>query len=182
MVPYKPSYTSGTTNKPKGVVTHHRGAYLNAINNQIVWNMKKKPCYLWTLPMFHCNGWCFPWTIAALAGTNICIRKINSKKIFQLIKKYNVSNLCGTTVIINLLIEEGIKLKNRVEFMTGAAPPPSSILEKIDKQGFNITHTYGLTEVYGPATVCDWQNDWLKLKKKDCRVKVLSRSKISRHK
>ena len=164
--PISLSYTSGTTNKPKGVVTHHRGAYLNAINNQIVWNMKKKPCYLWTLPMFHCNGWCFPWTIALLAGTNICIRKINSKKIFHLIKKYNVTNLCGTTVIINLLIEEGVKLKNRVEFMTGAAPPPTSVLEKIDKQGFNITHTYGLTEVYGPASICEWQNDWSKFKKK----------------
>ena len=163
--PISLGYTSGTTNKPKGVVTHHRGAYLNAVSNQLAWNMKKNPTYLWTLPMFHCNGWCFPWTIAALAGKNICIRKVNSKSIFKLIKKYEVSHLCGTTVIINLLIKEGIKLKNRIEFMTGAAPPPSTVLKKIDDLGFNIAHTYGLTEVYGPAVICEWQNDWGKLNK-----------------
>ena len=163
--PISLGYTSGTTNKPKGVVTHHRGAYLNAVSNQLAWNMKKNPTYLWTLPMFHCNGWCFPWTIAALAGKNICIRKVNSKSIFKLIKKHKVSHLCGTTVIINLLIKEGIKLKNRIEFMTGAAPPPSTVLKKIDDLGFNITHTYGLTEVYGPAVICEWQNDWGKLNK-----------------
>ncbi len=161
--PISLSYTSGTTSKPKGVVTHHRGAYLNSLSNQLAWNMKKNPTYLWTLPMFHCNGWCFPWTIAALAGKNICLRKISSKKIFMLIKKYNVTHLCGTTVIINLLIKEGNNLKNKVEFMTGAAPPPSTVLKKINKQGFNITHTYGLTEVYGPAVVCEWQNNWGKL-------------------
>jgi fatty-acyl-CoA synthase len=163
--PISLGYTSGTTSKPKGVVTHHRGAYLNAVSNQLAWNMKKNPTYLWTLPMFHCNGWCFPWTIAALAGKNICIRKVNSKSIFKLIKKHKVSHLCGTTVIINLLIKEGIKLKNRIEFMTGAAPPPSTVLKKIDDLGFNITHTYGLTEVYGPAVICEWQNDWGKLNK-----------------
>ena len=158
--PISLSYTSGTTGNPKGVVTHHRGAYLNAISNHLIWNMKKNPVYLWTLPMFHCNGWCFPWTIAALSGTNICLRKIDSKEIFRLIKKYNVSNLCGTAVIINMLISEGIKLDHRVEFMTGAAPPPVSVLKKIEEQGFNITHTYGLTEVYGPAVVCEWQKEW----------------------
>ena len=158
--PISLSYTSGTTGKPKGVVTHHRGAYLNSISNHLIWNMKKNPVYLWTLPMFHCNGWCFPWTIAALSGTNICLRKIDSKEIFRLIKKYNVSNLCGTAVIINMLISEGTKLDHRVEFMTGAAPPPVSVLKKIEEQGFNITHTYGLTEVYGPAVVCEWQKEW----------------------
>ena len=162
--PISLSYTSGTTGRPKGVVTHHRGAYLNDINNQLAWGMKKKPIYLWTLPMFHCNGWCFPWTIAALAGTNICLRKITAKKIFELIKRHKVSYLCGTTVVINMLIAEGKKLKNKVEFMTGAAPPPSSVLKKIDRQGFNITHTYGLTEVYGPAVVCEWQEEWSNLK------------------
>ena len=158
--PISLSYTSGTTGNPKGVVTHHRGAYLNSISNHLIWNMKKNPVYLWTLPMFHCNGWCFPWTIAALSGTNICLRKIDSKEIFRLIKKYNVSNLCGTTVIINMLISEGTKLDHRVEFMTGAAPPPVSVIKKIEEQGFNITHTYGLTEVYGPAAVCEWQKEW----------------------
>ena len=158
--PISLSYTSGTTGNPKGVVTHHRGAYLNAISNHLIWNMKKNPVYLWTLPMFHCNGWCFPWTIAALSGINICLRKIDSKEIFRLIKKYNVSNLCGTTVIINMLISEGTKLDHRVEFMTGAAPPPVSVLKKIEEQGFNITHTYGLTEVYGPAVICEWQKEW----------------------
>ncbi len=163
--PISLSYTSGTTGNPKGVVTHHRGAYLNALSNHLVWHMKKNPVYLWTLPMFHCNGWCFPWTIAALAGTNICLRKINAKKIFELIKKHDVSNLCGTTIIINMLINEGIKLDHTVELMTGAAPPPVSILKKIQEQGFNITHTYGLTEVYGPAVVCEWQKEWKNIKK-----------------
>jgi len=158
--PISLSYTSGTTGNPKGVVTHHRGAYLNSISNHLIWNMKKNPIYLWTLPMFHCNGWCFPWTIAALSGTNICLRKIDSKEIFRLIKKYNVTNLCGTAVIINMLISEGTKLDHKVEFMTGAAPPPVSVLKKIEEQGFNITHTYGLTEVYGPAVVCEWQKEW----------------------
>ena len=158
--PISLSYTSGTTGNPKGVVTHHRGAYLNSISNYLIWNIKKNPVYLWTLPMFHCNGWCFPWTIAALSGTNICLRKIDSKEIFRLIKKYNVSNLCGTAVIINMLISEGTKLDHRVEFMTGAAPPPVPVLKKIEEQGFNITHTYGLTEVYGPAVVCEWQKEW----------------------
>jgi len=162
--PISLSYTSGTTGEPKGVVTHHRGAYLNAISNHLIWNLKKNPIYLWTLPMFHCNGWCFPWTIAALAGTNICLRKVTAKNIFKLIKKHNVTSLCGTTVIINMLIKEGTKLKKVVELMTGAAPPPASVLNKIEKQGFNITHTYGLTEVYGPAVVCEWQKEWENLK------------------
>jgi fatty-acyl-CoA synthase len=162
--PISLSYTSGTTGEPKGVVTHHRGAYLNAISNHLIWNLKKNPIYLWTLPMFHCNGWCFPWTIAALAGTNICLRKVTAKNIFKLIKKHNVTSLCGTTVIINMLIKEGTKLKKVVELMTGAAPPPASVLNKIEKQGFNITHTYGLTEVYGPAVVCEWQKEWKNLK------------------
>ena len=163
--PISLSYTSGTTGNPKGVVTHHRGAYLNTISNHLIWNMKKNPVYLWTLPMFHCNGWCFPWTIAALAGVNICLRKVNAKNIFKLIKKYNVTNLCGTTVVMNMLLEENDKFSGIVELMTGAAPPPASVLKKIEELGFNITHTYGLTEVYGPAVVCEWQKDWRNLKK-----------------
>jgi len=142
--------------------------------------MKKNPIYLWTLPMFHCNGWCFPWTIAALAGTNICLRKINAKKIFELIKKHNVSNLCGTTTIINMLINEDIKLENTVELMTGAAPPPVSVIKKIQQQGFNITHTYGLTEVYGPAVVCEWQKEWDKAKQ-DMIAELKSRQGVKCH-
>ena len=143
-------------------------------------NLKKNPTYIWTLPMFHCNGWCFPWTIAALSGTNICLRKIDSKEIFRLIKKYNVSNLCGTTVIINMLISEGTKLDHRVEFMTGAAPPPVSVLKKIEEQGFNITHTYGLTEVYGPAVVCEWQKEWVN-KNADTVAELKSRQGVKCH-
>ena len=159
------NYTSGTTGNPKGVVYHHRGAYLNALSNIVSWSMAKNPRFLWTVPMFHCNGWCFPWSIAALAGTNICLRNINAKKIFELIKKHNVSNLCGTTVIMKMLIDEGVKLDHTVELMTGAAPPPVSALKKIQEQGFNVTHTYGLTEVYGPAVVCEWQKEWVNVKK-----------------
>ena len=175
--PISLSYTSGTTGNPKGVVTHHRGAYLNALSNHLVWHMKKNPVYLWTLPMFHCNGWCFPWTIAALAGTNICLRKIDAKKIFELIKKHDVSNLCGTTIIINMLINEDIKLDHIVELMIGAAPPPVSVLKKIQEQGFNITHTYGLTEVYGPAVVCEWQKEWKNMKE-DMIAKLKARQGV----
>ena len=174
-------YTSGTTGKPKGVVTHHRGAYLNALSNNLIWNMKKNPIYLWTLPMFHCNGWCFPWTIAAMAGTNVCLRKVDAKKIIELIKKHRVSNLCGTAVIINMLIEKNVKVNHTVELMTGAAPPPATILKKIEKLGFNITHTYGLTEVYGPAVVCEWQKDWDKIKAKNKIAELKSMQGVKCH-
>ena len=158
--PISLSYTSGTTGKPKGVVTHHRGAYLNAIGNHLVWHMSNNPIYLWTLPMFHCNGWCFPWTIAALAGTNICLRNINANSILAAINTHKVTHLCGAPIILNMLIEAGIEIGRKVEIMTAAAPPPASVLKKIQNIGFNITHVYGLTEVYGPAIVCEWQQQW----------------------
>ena len=161
------NYTSGTTGDPKGVVYHHRGAWLTSISNQMVWSMGKHPVYLWTLPMFHCNGWCFPWTVTALAGTHICLRKIDAKSIYYSIAKNKVTHLCGAPIILAMLInakpKEIIKLKEKVNIMTAAAAPPPSILAGIEKKGFEVTHVYGLTEVYGPAVICEWKEEWNKL-------------------
>ena len=161
------NYTSGTTGDPKGVVYHHRGAWLTSISNQMVWSMGKHPVYLWTLPMFHCNGWCFPWTITALAGTHICLRKIDAQSIYESIDKNKVTHLCGAPIILSMLInakpQETIELKEKVNIMTAAAAPPPAILAEIEKKGFEVTHVYGLTEVYGPAVVCEWKEDWNKL-------------------
>ena len=161
------NYTSGTTGDPKGVVYHHRGAWLTSISNQMVWSMGKHPVYLWTLPMFHCNGWCFPWTVTALAGTHICLRKIDAKSIYYSIAKNKVTHLCGAPIILAMLInakpKEIIKLKEKVNIMTAAAAPPPSILAGIEKKGFEVTHVYGLTEVYGPAVICEWKEEWNQL-------------------
>ena len=161
------NYTSGTTGDPKGVVYHHRGAWLTSISNQMVWSMGKHPVYLWTLPMFHCNGWCFPWTVTALAGTHICLRKIDAQSIYESIDKNKVTHLCGAPIILSMLInakpQETIELKEKVNIMTAAAAPPPAILAEIEKKGFEVTHVYGLTEVYGPAVVCEWKEDWNKL-------------------
>ena len=158
------NYTSGTTGDPKGVVYHHRGAGLTSISNQMVWSMGKHPIYLWTLPMFHCNGWCFPWTITALAGTHICLRNVDAKNIYASIKEYNVTHMCGAPIILSMLInakkDEMIPLKNKVNVMTAAAAPPPAILAGIEKKGFDVTHVYGLTEVYGPAVICEWKEEW----------------------
>ena len=161
------NYTSGTTGDPKGVVYHHRGAWLTSMSNQMVWSMGKHPVYLWTLPMFHCNGWCFPWTVTALAGTHICLRKIDAQSIYESIDKNKVTHLCGAPIILSMLInakpQETIELKEKVNIMTAAAAPPPAILAEIEKKGFEVTHVYGLTEVYGPAVVCEWKEDWNKL-------------------
>jgi fatty-acyl-CoA synthase len=158
------NYTSGTTGNPKGVLYHHRGAWLTSISNQMVWSMGKHPVYLWTLPMFHCNGWCFPWTVTALAGTHICLRKIDAKSIYESIDKNKVTHLCGAPIILSMLInaklKEIIKLKDKVNIMTAAAAPPPAILSGIEKKGFEVTHVYGLTEVYGPAVICEWKEEW----------------------
>ncbi|NKB39181.1 MAG: AMP-binding protein [Gammaproteobacteria bacterium] len=158
------SYTSGTTGDPKGVVTHHRGAHLNAVNNILSWNMGSHPVYLWTLPMFHCNGWCFPWTIAALNGTNICLRTVRADDIFRLLKQEKVSHLCGAPIVLNLMANADQESKNgiehRVNVMTAASAPPPAVLEAMEKMNFKVTHTYGLTEVYGPAVVCAWHEEW----------------------
>ncbi|MCK5778888.1 MAG: acyl-CoA synthetase [Rhodospirillales bacterium] len=158
------NYTSGTTGDPKGVVYHHRGAYLNAVCNVLGWNMTHHPVYLWTLPMFHCNGWCFPWTIAALAGTNVCLRRVNAKEIFAAIADHGVTHFCGAPIVLNFVInatdEERRPFDHKVDIMTAAAPPPATTLSKIQEQGFNVTHAYGLTETYGPAVMCAWKEEW----------------------
>jgi len=158
------NYTSGTTGNPKGVVYHHRGAYLNAIGNAITWGITTGPVYLWTLPMFHCNGWCFPWTIAALAGTSICLRRIEAERIFDSIVDENVTHMCGAPIVMNMIInakdEERRPMSHAVQFMTAGAAPPAAVLEKIEKMGFKVTHVYGLTETYGPAAVCVWHDEW----------------------
>jgi fatty-acyl-CoA synthase len=158
------SYTSGTTGNPKGVVTHHRGAYLNAVSNILAANLGQHPVYLWTLPMFHCNGWCFPWTIAAAAGVNVCLRKVDPGKIFELIAKHGVSHMCGAPIVYNTLINAPDAPKRAtarpvVGLIAGAAPPVA-VLEGAESIGIKLTHVYGLTEVYGPASVCAEQPGW----------------------
>ena len=157
-------YTSGTTGNPKGVVTHHRGAYLNAISNVLAWNLQAHPVYLWTLPMFHCNGWCFPWTLAALNGTSVCLRAVRAEDIYAAIRDHGVTHLCGAPVVLSLMVNADDTLKrgidHEVKVMTAAAPPPPAILEAMAKLGFEVTHVYGLTEVYGPAVVCSWHREW----------------------
>ena len=158
------NYTSGTTGNPKGVVYHHRGAYLNAIGNVLTWSMPAHPVYLWTLPMFHCNGWCFPWTVTALAGTHVCLRRVEAKPIFDAIADLGVTHLCGAPIVMNMLLnapgEARRTLPRKVEMMTAGSAPPAAVIEGMEKLGFGITHVYGLTEVYGPAVVCAWHDEW----------------------
>ncbi|HMH73071.1 MAG TPA: acyl-CoA synthetase, partial [Bradyrhizobium sp.] len=158
------SYTSGTTGNPKGVVTHHRGAYLNAVSNILAADLGPHPVYLWTLPMFHCNGWCFPWTIAAAAGINVCLRKVDPSKIFELIRKHGVTHMAGAPIVYNTLINapdapKGTTARPVVGLIAGAAPPVA-VLEGAESIGIKLTHVYGLTEVYGPASVCAEQPGW----------------------
>jgi len=159
------NYTSGTTGNPKGVVYHHRGAYLLALGNILTWNLPPHPVYLWTLPMFHCNGWCFPWTLAAVAGTSVCLRKVTPANIFAAIHGDGVTHFCGAPIVLNMVInatdrERGAPPPRTVSVMTAAAPPPAAVLQRMAEQGFQITHVYGLTESYGPATVCAWHEEW----------------------
>jgi fatty-acyl-CoA synthase len=158
------NYTSGTTGNPKGVVYHHRGAYLNALSNVVGWNMGHHPVYLWTLPMFHCNGWCFPWTLAAVGGTSVCLRKVSAANIFDAIAEHKVTHFCGAPIVLNTVINateaEKKPLPHPVQVMTAAAPPPAATLAGMQRAGFNVTHVYGLTETYGPAVMCAWHPEW----------------------
>ncbi len=158
------NYTSGTTGNPKGVVYHHRGAAINAVSNVLDWDINKHPIYLWTLPMFHCNGWCFPWTIAARAGVNVCLRRVDAQHIFAAIKEHAVTHYCAAPIVHNLLVNAPDELKEGVpagvKGLIAGAAPPASIIEGMEKLGFDLTHVYGLTEVYGPAAICVKQDEW----------------------
>ena len=158
------NYTSGTTGNPKGVVYSHRGAYLNAMTNAVVWNMAHHPVYLWTLPMFHCNGWCFPWTLAAVAGTGVCLRRVEAKAIYDAIAGEGVTHFCGAPVVLNFLLNapetDRRPLERAVQVMTAGAAPPAAVLEGMEASGFRITHVYGLTETYGPSVICSWKPEW----------------------
>ena len=158
------SYTSGTTGNPKGVVTHHRGAYLNAVCNAATWSMPHFPTYLWTLPMFHCNGWCFPWTVAMLAGTHVCLRKVETRAILEAMRLHGVDHYCAAPIVHNLLINAPAALRDgltqRVRGMVAGAAPPAAMIEGMARIGFDLTHAYGLTEVYGPAAVAAKREAW----------------------
>ena len=158
------NYTSGTTGNPKGVVSHHRGAYLLAQGNALTTSMQKHAVYLWTLPMFHCNGWCFPWTLSAIAGTHVCLRQVRAEPIWAALDEEKVTHLCGAPIVMSLMIgasaDEKRSLDHTVQFFTAAAPPPESVLAAMKAAGFDVTHLYGLTETYGPAVVNDWHESW----------------------
>ena len=158
------NYTSGTTGNPKGVVFHHRGAYINALGNSLVFQLDSNSVYLWTLPMFHCNGWTFTWAVTAVSGTHVCLRKVEPTAIFPSIRDNGITHLCGAPIVLNMLVHapEVVKIKfdQTVEVATGGAAPPSQVISEMEKMGFRVTHLYGLTETYGPATVCAWQTAW----------------------
>jgi fatty-acyl-CoA synthase len=158
------NYTSGTTGNPKGVVYHHRGAYLNALGNAITFGLDRHSVYLWTLPMFHCNGWTYTWGVTAVAGTHVCLRRVEPKAIFEAIAAHRVTHLCGAPIVLNMLVHAPETVKRRfdhvVEAATGGAAPPSAVIEAMERMGFRVTHLYGLTESYGPSTVCAWQQEW----------------------
>ncbi|HWI12966.1 MAG TPA: acyl-CoA synthetase, partial [Burkholderiales bacterium] len=158
------NYTSGTTGNPKGVVYHHRGAYLNALSNIVSWAMPPHPVYLWTLPMFHCNGWCFPWTIAAAAGTNVCLRRVEARAVLDLMRAHGVTHYCGAPIVHTMLLNAPSEWKQGlakpVHCLVAGAAPPVAVIEGMEKMGFDITHVYGLTETYGPAAVCAKHPEW----------------------
>ena len=158
------NYTSGTTGNPKGVVYHHRGAYQNAMGAVVVSGLNRSTVYLWTLPMFHCNGWCYTWAVTAVGGTHVCLRQVDPAQVFALTKDQGVTHLCGAPIVLNMLLHAPAEVKTvfdqTVEVFTGGAAPPSAVIAGMERLGFRVTHLYGLTETYGPATVCAWQDDW----------------------
>lgn len=175
-------YTSGTTGNPKGVVTHHRGAYLNAMSNVLSWNLASNVVYLWTLPMFHCNGWCFPWTLAAIGGTSVCLRRVDAEQIHHLLRKHHVSHYCGAPIVHSMIADAALTqptpIEHKVSGLIAGAAPPTSVLERMERIGFELTHVYGLTETYGPATVCVKQDDWPERPLKE-QIELNSRQGVS---
>ncbi|HKE42704.1 MAG TPA: acyl-CoA synthetase [Casimicrobiaceae bacterium] len=174
-------YTSGTTGDPKGVVYHHRGAYLNALGNALAFGLKPESVYLWTLPMFHCNGWCYTWAVTAVGATHICLRRVEPSAIFRAIADHGVTHLCGAPIVLNMLVHAPAETERRfdhvVEVATGGAAPPSAVIEAMQRMGFRVTHLYGLTESYGPATLCAWQDEWRQLSAAD-RARQMARQGV----
>ncbi|XP_059449768.1 trans-cinnamate:CoA ligase, peroxisomal-like [Corylus avellana] len=172
------NYTSGTTSEPKGVAYSHRGAYLSTLSLILGWEMGSEPVYLWTLPMFHCNGWTFTWGIAARGGTNVCLRNTTAPEIYRSIALHKVTHMCCAPIVFNILLQAEQRIKSPVQILTGGAPPPAALLEKIEPLGFHVTHAYGLTEATGPALVCEWQGKWNQLPRDD-QAKLKARQGIS---